>query len=225
MEICTCLPRSGDPVWFKVIQVMETLGLIGLIFSWIISLVLVCYRQTKTITMANAVLIFSSGVSILIGLVIFMSYGVENNKNSKDVFSIAARADTISTSFFLCALAASICFGVLSLFMVRLRANQQMIPESKESQVRIPCTCRTQNICNAGSQPSICYKSSHMHEQHGNPPAYEQYEAPPAYTYDKYEAQPAYTFEQHNTSPVYTYELNEAPTYSPQDTDGTPCKI
>ncbi|XP_045202993.2 uncharacterized protein LOC123556393 [Mercenaria mercenaria] len=222
-ETCTCVPRSGDPAWFKVIQVMETLGLIGLIFSGIISLVLVCYRQTKTITMTNTILIFCSGVCILIGLVIFVSYGVENNKDFKDMFSIVATADvkdnTLSASFFLCALAAFICFGVLPLFMVGLRtlvppANRQTIPESNESQVTSPRPCQTQKICNAGQSP-ICHQSEHMHGQYGKPPAYEQYEAPPAYTYENLEAPPAYTYEQHETSTEHIYGQNEAPTHSP----------
>ncbi|XP_045202995.2 uncharacterized protein LOC123556396 isoform X1 [Mercenaria mercenaria] len=164
-DVCTCVSRSGDPAWFKVVQVMETLGLIGLICSWIISLVIVCYRQTKRIAIANIVLIVCSGVCILIGLVIF---GVKNNKDFEDMFSIA-EDKTLGVSFFLCGLAASICFCDLPLFLIGLRtlvplANQQTCQESNESQ--------TQTNYNVECHSQIYHQSANMHEHIGRPMAY-----------------------------------------------------
>ncbi|XP_053398590.1 uncharacterized protein LOC123556396 isoform X2 [Mercenaria mercenaria] len=233
-DVCTCVSRSGDPAWFKVVQVMETLGLIGLICSWIISLVIVCYRQTKRIAIANIVLIVCSGVCILIGLVIF---GVKNNKDFEDMFSIA-EDKTLGVSFFLCGLAASICFCDLPLFLIGLRtlvplANQQTCQESNESQ--------TQTNYNVECHSQIYHQSANMHEHIGRPMAYingqhethrhirrsppyingqhethehigrPQHETPPAYTYGQHETPPTYTDVQQETPPANTYEQYEIP--------------
>ncbi|XP_060601008.1 uncharacterized protein LOC132754399 isoform X2 [Ruditapes philippinarum] len=53
LEQCACIKRDGDQAWFKAVQAMETLGLIGLAFTGIICLILVCWRQTKALKKLN----------------------------------------------------------------------------------------------------------------------------------------------------------------------------
>ncbi|XP_045202996.2 uncharacterized protein LOC123556397 [Mercenaria mercenaria] len=213
VETCVCHSRSGDPAWFKAVQAMETLGLIGLIITGIISLSLLFYKQTMTVKNINIFLLAFSGVCIMIGLIIF---GVENTKDFKDVFAIFNAIDnvhshgTLSTSFILCSIAAGLCiFLCLPLFAVEKRtpiptplprAQQQMfqavVQYSNQGQVIVPPPGQAQVYIGTAGQQPVGYMPTYTYGQYGSPPAY----AP-------------------QTS------VGQCQTPSPQQTDGIPYKV
>ncbi|XP_045202999.2 uncharacterized protein LOC123556399 [Mercenaria mercenaria] len=189
VETCVCTSRSGDPAWFKAVQAMEILGLIGLIGTGIISLSLLFYKQTMTTKNINIFLLAVSAVCIVIGLIIF---GVENTKDFKDVFAITDAIDsvdahgTLSTSFILCAIAAGLClFVCLPLFAVDRStpippplptAQQQMfqapVQYSNQGQVIVPPPGQAQVFIGTVGQQPTGYMPTYTYGQHGLPPAY-----------------------------------------------------
>ncbi|XP_053398591.1 uncharacterized protein LOC123556398 [Mercenaria mercenaria] len=197
VENCVCNSRSGDPAWFKAVQAMETLGLIGLIITGIISLSLLCYKQTMTTKNINIFLLAVSGICIVIGLIIF---GVENTKDFKDVFTIFDAVNsvdsngTLNTSFILCAIAAGLClFVCLPVFAVDKRtplptAQQQVfqapVQYSNQGQVIFPPSGQAQVYIGTAGQQPIGYMPTYTYGQYGSPPAYVpqtsegQYETP-----------------------------------------------
>ncbi|XP_060601007.1 uncharacterized protein LOC132754399 isoform X1 [Ruditapes philippinarum] len=177
LEQCACIKRDGDQAWFKAVQAMETLGLIGLAFTGIICLILVCWRQTKALKKLNIFSILCSSVFIIIGLIIF---GVEKANDFNALVEIIGTKDTIEadgklgTSFFLCAGAAGISFlACLPLFLIDLKTQ---IPESSNMQ--------QQGHVNYVSphQVHVIPNVSGQQPQRNSVPAYGPYSVPPPYT-------------------------------------------
>ncbi|XP_060601000.1 uncharacterized protein LOC132754395 [Ruditapes philippinarum] len=182
---CKCLRRDGDQAWFKAVQVMETLGLIGLVFTGIICLILVCWRQTKALKKLNIFSILCSSVFIIIGLIIF---GVENANNFNALVEIIGAKDTDGkpgTSFFLCTVAAGVSLlACLPLFLIDLKTQ---IPESTDPghqmyQWTVQYSSQGHVMSVSPHQVHVIPDVSGQQPQTSSVPAYGPYSVPPPYT-------------------------------------------
>ncbi|XP_060606778.1 uncharacterized protein LOC132759069 [Ruditapes philippinarum] len=171
---CLCFSRTNDPMWFNMVQAAETLGLIGLVVSMLLSLTTLFYQQNKKFMIANVLILLVSGTLVVIGLVVF--------KVKTDTFELFKDLGKIETSemeidqvdaklnyaYFLCGVAG--CLSILVCAPLYVKDLCSYSPDTlNESAVHY--TAQGQCLVQ-GNMDSGYMRTSD--EQYGFPPAYEQ---------------------------------------------------
>ncbi|XP_060566831.1 uncharacterized protein LOC132725672 [Ruditapes philippinarum] len=171
---CLCFSRTNDPIWFNMVQAVETLGLIGLIASMLLSLATLFYQHNKKYKIANVLILLVSGTLMVIGLVVF--------KVKADTFELFKDLGKIETSemeidqvdaklnyaYFLCGAAG--CLSMLVCAPLYVKDLCSYTPDTlNESAVHYTAQaqCLVQGNMDSGYMRTA-------DEQYGFPPAYEQ---------------------------------------------------
>ncbi|XP_053398874.1 uncharacterized protein LOC123558191 [Mercenaria mercenaria] len=174
--VCLCFSRTNDPAWFKMVQVAETLGLIGLIISMFLSLALMCYKQNKKYKIINLIIVLISGALLLIGVIVFGIKTKENLKelsNYSDAVEFKGGYGELSYAFVLCTVAGCVCIVVCApLFLRDVYTNTS--ETSHDASVHYTAQSPPQGYVQGGQQP-VQNVPTHLQAQYGPPPAYAQY--------------------------------------------------
>lgn len=130
-EYCACFvkrERSTYPGWFIAVQVLEAIGLAGLVICEIITFFSIISQPNQNMKIPILIILPGSGVSIAIGVIIFgikkeivFDFFRELMGSSDEYIGISGQ---ISYSFILCAIAAGLClFVCLPLFILDMRSK------------------------------------------------------------------------------------------------------
>ncbi|KAK2191439.1 hypothetical protein NP493_53g13006 [Ridgeia piscesae] len=103
---CSCYSQNRVEDWFRAVQAMITIGLIGLLLGMILVCVYMCVHtiSKNTTIIALVVICFLSAIFMLIGFVIY-----------------GTKADDLSWSFIVTVIASILCLlaGILSILQMR----------------------------------------------------------------------------------------------------------
>ncbi|XP_045203004.2 uncharacterized protein LOC123556402 [Mercenaria mercenaria] len=193
-ETCSCFLKISLPEWLKGVRALETLGMIGLLISTIISTVIVCTRQDKTIRGFNILCAGVSGLFIVTGVIIF---GIENAEDFEELFSFIESLPigfdthgTLAAGFILCTIAGGLCLVVCVPLLVNdylapiPTAAQQVSPMTvqyaTQGQVIIPPPGQTHVVVNT-NQNQLGYMPGYTQAQPGYVQPGQIMQGPPAY--------------------------------------------
>ncbi|XP_053398873.1 uncharacterized protein LOC128556921 [Mercenaria mercenaria] len=176
-SVCLCFSRINDPAWFKTVQAAETLGLIGLIISMLLSLALMCYKQNKKYKIINLIIVIISGTLMLIGVIIFgvktkeMTKAFEDIDNYSESVEFKGDYGELGYAFILCTVAGCLCIAVcVPLYKIDICTTTQ--ETSYDAPVHYTAQNNPQGYVQGGQQPMMNVPT-HPQTQYGSPPAYE----------------------------------------------------
>ncbi|XP_045203452.2 uncharacterized protein LOC123556633 [Mercenaria mercenaria] len=176
LDVCLCFSRTNDPAWFKMVQVAETLGLIGLIISVFLSLALMCYKQNKNYKITNLIIMLISGALLLIGVIVFgikTKEGLKELKNYPGAVEFKEGYGELTYAFVLCTVAGCICIVVCApLFLRDMYTNTS--ETSHDASVHYTAQSPPQGYVQGDQQP-VQNVPTHPQAQYGPPLGYAQY--------------------------------------------------
>ncbi|XP_045203016.2 uncharacterized protein LOC123556414 [Mercenaria mercenaria] len=118
MSECNCFTKDAFAGSLRTTQILETVGIVGLATSGILSIILVCLRQRdKILKVINIMVSLCSGVCIMVGVVIFER---ETFDRVTLQTSSSEQRSSLTTSFILCTIAAGLCIFCVPLLVIDL---------------------------------------------------------------------------------------------------------
>ncbi|XP_060601023.1 uncharacterized protein LOC132754412 [Ruditapes philippinarum] len=129
---CSTVPKHESTGIIKAVQILETFALTGLLVSVVLSFILIFIRQTGTLKLLNIAFVCSSGIFIIIGVIV---YGLFCNGDTEETMSyvtsvlntlnVSSNSMKLGTSFILSTIAGSLCLFLCTfLFIIEFRRNE-----------------------------------------------------------------------------------------------------